>query len=73
MSADSIIEEIKQLPSSEQARVVKFVQSLSPRRPWSGAKLSQYEARMLETSDPAEAEKLKEQIVAGFYGDEANA
>jgi hypothetical protein len=73
MNAAAIIEEIKHLPPTEQEQVVEFVQTLEARRPWSGEKLTEYEKRMVETKDPAEAQRLKEQIVAGFYGDEPGA
>lgn len=70
MNASAIIDEIKLLPRDEQDQVVEFVQTLGKHRPWSGAKLTQHERRMVETSDLAEAERLRQQIVAGFYGDE---
>jgi mRNA-degrading endonuclease RelE of RelBE toxin-antitoxin system len=70
MNAVEIIDEIKHLPPSEQQRVVEFVHTLQ-RRPWSGEKLTEYEKRLVETNDPAEAQRLKEQIVAGFYGGRA--
>jgi hypothetical protein len=73
MTAAAIIEEIKHLPPAEQEQVVEFVQSLETRRPWSGEKLTEYEKRMVETKDPAEAQRLKEQIVAGFFGDASDA
>ncbi len=73
MNATVIIDEIKNLPRAEQDRVVEFVQTLEKRRRWSGAKLTEYEKRMVETTDPAEAERLKQQIVAGFFGDERDA
>ena len=73
MNAAAIIDEIKHLPPAEQEQVVEFVQSLETRRPWRGEKLTEYEKRMVVTNDPAEARRLKEQIVAGFYGDEPDA
>ena len=73
MNAAAIIEEIIHLPPTEQERVVEFVQTLETRRPWSGDKLTEYEKKMVEAKDPAEARRLKEQIVAGFFGDEPNA
>ena len=73
MNAAAIIEEIKQLPPTEQEQVVEFVQTLEARRPLDGDKLTEYEKRMVETNDPAEARRLKEQIVAGFFGDEPDA
>ena len=73
MNAAAIIDEIKHLPFAERERVVEFVQTLERRRPWSGKKLTEYEEKMVDTKDPAEAQRLKEQIVAGFFGDEPNA
>ena len=73
MNAAAIIDEIKHLPRNEQDQVVEFVQTLEKGRPWSGEKLTEYSKRMVETSDPVEAERLKQQIVAGFYGDEPGA
>ena len=73
MNAATIIDEIKQLPRGEQDRVVEFVHTLEKRRHWSGEKLTEYEKKMVETNDPAEAERLKAQIVAGFFGDEPDA
>ncbi len=73
MTVAAIIDEIKHLPPADQDQVVQFVHALETRRPWSGAKLTEYEKKMVETTDPAEAQRLKEQIVAGFYGDEVDA
>ncbi|MCB1126491.1 MAG: hypothetical protein KDM81_08355 [Verrucomicrobiae bacterium] len=73
MTAAVIINEIKHLPPAEQEQVVAFLQTLERRRPWAGEKLTEYEQRMVDAKDPAEAQRLKEQIVAGFFGDEPNA
>ena len=73
MNAAAIIDEIKHLPPDQQEQVVQFVQTLETRRPWTGAKLTEYEKKMVETNDPAEAQRLKEQIVAGFFGDAPGA
>ena len=73
MNAAAIIEEIKHLPPTEQEQVVEFVQTLEARRPWSGEKLTEFEKKMVDAKDPAEAQRLKEQIVAGFYGDGPDA
>ncbi|HEV7406269.1 MAG TPA: hypothetical protein VGO11_25195 [Chthoniobacteraceae bacterium] len=73
MTAAAIIAEIKHLPPAEQEQVVEFVQRLETKRPWKGEKLTEYEKRMVETKDPAEAQRLKEQIVAGFFGDASDA
>ena len=73
MNAAAIIAEIKHLPPAGQDQVVEFVQTLETRRPWSGGKLTEYEKRIVATNDPVEVQRLKEQIVAGFYGDEPGA
>ena len=73
MTAAAIIDEIKHLPPVEQEQVVEFVPSLETRCPCSGEKLTEFEKRMVETKDPAEAQRLKEQIVAGFFGDAPDA
>ncbi|MCX6981221.1 MAG: hypothetical protein NTV08_10780 [Verrucomicrobia bacterium] len=73
MNAAAIIDEIRHLPPPEQKQVVEFVQTLAMRHPWSGEKLTEYEKKMVETHDPAEAQRLKEQIVAGFFGDGPDA
>jgi len=73
MDAAAIIDEIKNLPPGEQGRVLEFVHELEKQLQWSGEKLSQHEKRMVETTDSAEAQRLKEQIVAGFFGSESNA
>jgi hypothetical protein len=73
MNAATIIHEIKHLPPAEQEQVMEFVQTLEARRPWSGEKLTEFEKKMVDARDPAEAQRLKEQIVAGFFGDEPGA
>ena len=73
MNAAAIIDEIRHLPPPEQKQVVEFVQTLETPRPWSGEKLTECEKKMVETTDAAEAQRLKEQIIAGFYGDDSNA
>ena len=73
MNAAAIIEEIKHLPPTEQEQVVNFAHTLEARRPWSGEKLTEYEKKFVETSDPVEARRLKEQVVAGFFGNEPDA
>ncbi len=73
MNAAAIIDEIKHLPPAEQKQVVEFARTLETRHPWSGQKLTEYEKKMVETNDPVEAQRLKEQIIAGFYGDDSDA
>jgi hypothetical protein len=73
MDAAAVINEIKHLPPAEQEQVVAFVRTLETRRPWCGEKLTEYEKKMVDANDPAEAQRLKERIVAGFYGEAQDA
>jgi len=73
MSAAAVIEEIEQLPPEEQARVIQFVNELARKRRLSGKELGELAKRMVEAKDPAEADRLQEEIVRGFYGGEPHA
>jgi hypothetical protein len=69
MSAVDIIEQIRQLPDDEQDKVKRFVRlNLEPGQ-LSGKELAALAEKMVETADPAEADRLKEEIINGFYGD----
>ena len=68
MTASDIIEEIKRLSPEEQAGVIRFAYRLDAERKLSGAELSALAERMTQTSDPAEALLLREEITRGFYG-----
>jgi hypothetical protein len=73
MTAAAVIEEIKQLPRAEQSRVIQFVRELARRRQLNGEELGALAKQMVETKDPAEAHRLKEEIVRGFYGNDPHA
>ena len=73
MTATAVIDEIKHLPREEQSRVIRFVNELARQRQLSGEELGTLAKQMVEAKDPAEAERLKEEIVRGFYGDEPHA
>lgn len=75
MNAAAIIDEINQLPRDEREEVVRLVSELMLReeRQWSPEKLEEYAEKLVAASDPADVEKLKQQIIAGFYGDEPSA
>ncbi len=73
MDAVEIIDEIKHLPPSEQARVAHFVRHLDAARPWTGPELSEAAAAMAAESDPTKARASWERIAAGFYGQEPDA
>ncbi len=73
MTAAAVIEEIEQLPPEEQSRVIQFVNELARKRQLTGEELGTLAKQMVEANDPAEADRLKEQIVRGFYGGEPHA
>jgi len=69
MSAVDIIEQIRRLPEDEREKVKRFVrENLEPGQ-LSGEELGELSRRMVEAKDPAEAERLKLEIIRGFYGD----
>ena len=73
MTAVEIIEEIKRLPMDEQTKVIEFARKTGEDRRLSPDELGQLARRMVEAKDPAEADRLQEQIVRGFYGGQSRA
>jgi hypothetical protein len=70
MTATEIIHEIDSLPPTELAAVVRHAKELDKHRPLSGAELTELAQRMVDATDPAEADRLQEALVKGFYGEE---
>lgn len=73
MTAAQIIEEIKRLPQNERSRVIEFARHAEEIRQLSGEELGELARRMVEAKDPAEADRLKDEIVRGFYGGQPHA
>jgi hypothetical protein len=73
MTAVEVIEEIKRLPRDEQRRVLEFVRQAGESLPFSAEELGRLAKQMVEAKDPAEADRLQEKIVRGFYGGEPHA
>lgn len=69
MTAAEIIHEIDSLPPAELAAVVRYTKQLDKRRPLSGAELTELAQRMVDATDSAEADRLQEALVKGFYGE----
>jgi len=69
MTATAVIEEIKQLPRDEQSRVLRFAFELARERQLSGESLAELAQRMADAKDPAEKQRLREEIHRGFYGE----
>ena len=73
MSALEIIKEIRQLPNDEQEKVKKFIrENLGPGQ-LSGEEIGALAQKMADAKDPAEAKRLEDEIVRGFYGDVPHA
>lgn len=73
MTAVEIIEEIKRLPEAEQNRVIQFARNADENRQLSPDDLGKLARQMVEAKDPVEADRLKEEIVRGFYGGQSHA
>jgi len=69
MTATAVIEEIRHLPPGEQSRVLQFAFELARERQLSGKELAGLAQRMVESEDPAEIKKLRDEIHRGFYGE----
>lgn len=68
MTANAVIEEIRQLSPGEQSRVIQFALELARSRRLAGNELSALAKRMVESDDLAEVEKIKTALAHGFYG-----
>lgn len=68
VSATQVIEEIQQLTPTDQAEVIQFAYRLDAERMLSGKELGALAQRMIETSDPVEKLKIREELTRGFYG-----
>lgn len=73
MTAVQIIEEIKRLPKGERNIVLEFARRDAEARLLTPEQLGDLARRMMETQDPAEADRLQEEIVQGFYGEASHA
>ncbi len=73
MTATQIMREIGTLPPDEQAEVVRFAYRLDSERRSSGAELAGLAQRMTTATDPAEAARLRGEIMRGFCGGKADA
>jgi isocitrate/isopropylmalate dehydrogenase len=69
MTATAVIEEIKHLPRAEQSRVLQFAFDLARERQLTGEELGGLVQRMVDSKNPAEVKKLREEIHRGFYGE----
>ena len=68
MSAREIISEIQRLPPTEQAEVIQYAE-----RMLSGKELAALAQRMIDTADPVEKLRIREELTRGFYGGASHA
>ena len=73
MTAVEVIEEIKRLPTEERTKVLEFTRQIAEDRRLTPEELGELAKRMAETGDSAEADRLQEKIVRGFYGIDSHA
>jgi hypothetical protein len=73
VTAAQIIEEIKRLDPKEQLGIIRFAYRLDAERHLTGSELSSLAERMVNTTDAAEAARVRESIVRGFYGQRPDA
>lgn len=68
MRATDVIDEIKHLPPSEQAEVIRFAIGLARDRQLSGEELEKLADQLANSEDPAEILRLRSAMRQGFYG-----
>jgi hypothetical protein len=73
MTASQIIEEIKRLGPEEQVGIIRFAYQLDAERQLTGDELCSLAERMVNSADPAEQARIREQIIRGFYGQRRHA
>ena len=67
MTANEIIEEIKQLDPKEQLSVIRFTYQLDAERRLTGKELSELAERRVNATDRAEKAIIREAMIRGFY------
>ena len=68
MRVAEVIDEIKHLPPSEQAEVIRFAIELARDRQLTGDELGQLADQLAQSEDPAEIVRLRSAMTRGFYG-----
>jgi hypothetical protein len=73
MTAAEVIRQIEALSPADQAQVIRFAYRLDGERRLTGPELGALADRMARAEDPAEALKLRDEILRGFYGGNPHA
>jgi hypothetical protein len=71
VNAVEIIDEIKHLPPAEKAQVIRYVQTLEAKAPWTAGQLTEAATLLATERDASRAQSLKKEIAKGFYGEDA--
>jgi hypothetical protein len=72
MTGLEAIEEIKRMPREERRKVIEYAR-YAEKEQLAPEELGELTRQMVEAKDPAEAERLKQEIIRGFYGTEPHA
>ena len=72
MTGLEVIAEIKKMPREERVKVIEYAR-YAEKEQLSPEELGALTRQMVEAKDPAEAERLKQEIICGFYGNEPHA
>jgi hypothetical protein len=73
VSSAEVIEQIKRLPRDERRKVIHFAQNQADNEQLSPEELGELTRQMVESNDPVEKARLKQEIKRGFYGNEPHA
>jgi hypothetical protein len=69
MTADVIIEGIKELPPEQQTRVIQFAIELAQSKQLNADELVELAKKLVESDDPVEKLRLRSAFKRGFYGE----
>jgi hypothetical protein len=69
MTASEVIQEIEKLPQEERAKVIEFARNASQQKALTPDELVRLGERMLAADNKEEAERLRQELVRGFYGE----
>jgi hypothetical protein len=72
MTGAEVIQEIKRMPREERQKVIDYAR-YAEKEQLSPEELGELTRQMVESTDSAEAERLKNEIIRGFYGTEPHA
>ena len=73
MNGDEVRRAINSLSVEERRRLQEFVREASECRRLTPEELGELAQRMVDAKDPAEGDRLQEELIRGFYGRKPNA